>query len=220
MGAEIDPRTAIVVLAGFVVAISVHEFSHALAARLLGDPTAARLGRLTLNPIKHLDPFGTLLLILTMFSGAPGIGWGKPVPVDGAALKYGRAGMALVSAAGPFSNLLLAFSAAVALGLLNLDARSGDLLAQFVVTSLILNIGLAAFNLLPVAPLDGFGVLMGIVPSPVAYRLQWLERYGPGILLILVFSGSIIRFNLLAFILDPVRDVMFSVVLRAASLVT
>lgn len=217
---HIDPRTALVILAGFVVAITIHEFSHALASRLLGDDTATREGRLTLNPIKHLDPFGTLLLVITMFSGVPGIGWGRPVPVDGGALRYGRAGMAIVSAAGPLSNLILAFAAAVALSVLGLDPRRGDLVAQFVFTSLILNVGLAAFNLLPIAPLDGFGVLMGIVPSAVADRLQWLGQYGPLILLILVFSGTIIQFNLLSFVLDPVRDTLMSLVLRAASVVS
>ncbi|HEU5317260.1 MAG TPA: site-2 protease family protein [Chloroflexota bacterium] len=178
----------------------MHEFSHALAARLLGDFTAQRAGRLTLNPIRHLDPFGTLLLVLTTVTGAPGMGWGKPVPVNGAALRYGRAGMAIVSGAGPFSNFVLATLTFVALNHLSIPPDYED----GVVTFAILNLGLCAFNLLPIPPLDGFGVAIGILPAPLAYPLARVARYGPMILLILVFSANIIRISLLSLLLRPV----------------
>jgi Zn-dependent protease len=197
---SIDPRTAIILLAGFVIAIAVHEFSHALAARLLGDLTAQRAGRLTLNPLRHLDPFGTLLLVLTTVTGAPGMGWGKPVPVNGAALRYGRAGMAIVSGAGPLSNFILATLTFIALNHLAIPPDYEDA----VVTFAILNLGLCAFNLLPIPPLDGFGVAIGILPRALAYPLARLARYGPMILLIQVFSANIIRISLLSLVLRPV----------------
>jgi Zn-dependent protease len=161
---------------------------------------------------------GSLLLVVTMFSGAPGIGWGRPVPIDGASLRYGRMGMAIVSAAGPVSNLLLALVAALALRPLGIEGNNDSRWwADLIVTLLFLNVGLAAFNLLPIAPLDGFGVLMGVLPWSIASRLSWLGQYGPGILLILVFSGSIIRINLLSMILDPVRNVVLRGLLGIAA---
>jgi Zn-dependent protease len=187
-------------------------------ARLLGDRTAEQEGRLTLNPIRHLDPFGTLMIVITTFTGVAGIGWGKPVPVNGAALRNGRAGMALVSAAGPISNVLLA----IVSGLLLTQAReligANEWSAGLVELLLRVNIGLAAFNLLPIAPLDGFGVLIGVVPAPVAYRLAWLGQYGPGILLILVFSGSILGFSLLSFVLSPFVRAVSAIVLGVVNL--
>ena len=196
-----DPRSTIVLLVGFVIAIAVHEFSHAAAARALGDTTAQRAGRLTLNPIVHLDPFGTLLLILTTVTGAAGIGWGKPVPVDGRALKYGRAGMALVSAAGPLSNLVLATLVLIVVTRVDLPSQISP---RDVQGFIFLNIGLCAFNLLPIAPLDGFGVAIGVLPRPAAMALARVGQYGPAILMILVFSASIIRIPLLSLILEPV----------------
>src|SRR5262249_20197485 len=157
--------TALLLIAGFIVAITIHEFSHAATARGLGDETAVRAGRLTLNPLRHLDPFGSLLLVLTIFSGAPGFGWGRPVPLNPRNLRYGRLGMALVSAAGPLSNVALALIAAYGVRII----RGSDLevpvyAQQFIVDVILLNVSLCVFNLLPIAPLDGFGVLVGILP--------------------------------------------------------
>src|SRR5687768_12653847 len=110
-----DPRSTIILLLGFVIAIAVHEFSHAASARALGDSTAQRAGRLTLNPIAHLDPMGTLMIVISSVAGV-GFGWGKPVPYDPRAVRWGRFGGALVSVAGPLSNFLLALVLFLVLG--------------------------------------------------------------------------------------------------------
>jgi Zn-dependent protease len=213
----IDARTAAVVIAGFIIAITIHEFSHAYVAFLLGDRTAQQAKRLTLNPLRHLDPFGSLLLLLTIFSGAPGIGWGRPVPVDPRRLRGGRLGMAAVSAAGPFSNVCLAIVAAVLVRYVAAGTfEQQDLTLDFLGTLIVLNVGLAVFNLLPIAPLDGFGVVVGVLPWSIASFFARLGQYGPGILLLLIFSGSIIRFDLLGMILGPPRRALLALVRQVA----
>ena len=199
------------------MAITIHEFCHAFAAWSLGDPTAQQAGRLTLNPIKHLDPFGSLLLLLTILARAPGIGWGKPVPVNVRALRYGRLGMAIVSAAGPLSNLALALLAALTVRALDAaDQPVPPWVVEFIRILIVLNVGLCVFNLLPIAPLDGFGVAIGVLPWSIAGPIARLGRYGPGILMLLVFSGSLIHINLLNVILDPPRSALLRLVARAA----
>jgi len=192
------------VVAALMVGIAFHEFSHALVAYSLGDPTARRLGRLSLDPRVHLDPFGTLLLFIG------GFGWGKPVPVDGRRLRNGeKAGMGMVAAAGPLSNLLVAsvLAAPIKMGLVPWHTpflvpvsvsrwQADDYLGLFLSAVVIFNVVLAVFNLIPVAPLDGFRVAVGVLPREVSLFFRQLEPYGPGILLILVAlpfltSGSI-----------------------------
>ncbi|HET7768216.1 MAG TPA: site-2 protease family protein [Chloroflexota bacterium] len=207
---SIDPRATIALLIGFVIAIAVHEFCHAAAARALGDTTAQRAGRLTLNPLAHLDPMGTLMLVMTSLAGV-GFGWGKPVPVDGRALRLGRLGMALVSAAGPLSNFVLALGLFAVLPSL---ASATGVSRQDLFDLVMLNLGLCAFNLLPIAPLDGFGVLLGVLPRSLAVQLARLGQYGPVLLLILVFSGSILRFPVLGFVLRPVVSFLLDLILR------
>ncbi|SRR6266508_1268824 len=213
---RVDPRSVLVILAGFVIAIAVHEFSHALVARLLGDRTAQRAGRLTLNPIKHLDPFGSLMIVMTVLNGGRGFGWGKPVPVNPAALRFGGPGMALVSAAGPASNFLL--SVLVLLALPALD-RVNWLTADDVVRFYLLNVVLCAFNLLPIPPLDGFGVALGVLPAPLARPIAQIGRYGPVILLILVFSGYYLPVSPLQLILEPVIDVLVAISRRITGVI-
>jgi Zn-dependent protease len=168
-----------------LVCLPVHEAAHAAAAYLLGDSTARQQGRLTLNPLAHLDPLGALLLLFSF------IGWGKPVPVNPWRLRYGpRVGNALVAAAGPLSNLLLAVLAVIPFRLGLVHATS-SLLSQFVVYFVLINVGLALFNLIPLTPLDGFSVLQGVVDARTAQRLQPLALYGPYILLILLMLGWI-----------------------------
>jgi Zn-dependent protease len=191
----IDPAAAITTFFTFVLAlvvsISVHEFSHALVATRLGDPTPTMQGRLTLNPMAHLDPIGTLMILLA------GFGWGKPVQVSPSRLRTDpRAGMAVVSLAGPLSNIIAASLIAIPFRLdvfpsfwVGFNRFNGniDSLPAFVLgTTLFLNLILAVFNLIPVSPLDGFKVALGILPRNLANSFARTERYGPIILLLVI----------------------------------
>ncbi len=184
-----------VVAVGLLVAITVHEFGHAFTANLMGDPTPKRMGRLSLNPIRHLDPFGTLMVFLV------GFGWGKPVPVDFRALgRNPRRGMAAVSVAGAAANIVTAavFGALVRVGLVAWGSSPfvegggweiGSIAGDFVLYIIFLNLVLAIFNLIPIAPLDGFKIVVGLLPARQAYSFARLERYGPILLLLLLVFG-------------------------------
>lgn len=203
-------QSTILFLIALVVSLSVHEFSHAWSAYQLGDPTARNLGRMTLNPLVHLDPIGALMILFMAFSGY-GLGWGKPVPVNPYNLRVGpRIGMGLTAAAGPFSNLVLAalFAIPVRLGW----SQSG-LLFAFLLTMVFTNVSLAVFNLLPLPPLDGFNVLQGLLAT---FRTRWayewgnrLDRvaaYGPILLLAVLSLGWFTGFNVLGRVLVPLAD--------------
>jgi Zn-dependent protease len=171
-----------------LVAIDVHEFCHAWMADRLGDPTPRYQGRLTLNPLAHLDPLGTLMLILVRF------GWGKPVPVNPYNLRNGpKSGMAMVSFAGPLANLIAAALLAlpVRLGLVMPTLRGGIIPSpeMVVTTTILVNVSLAVFNLIPVAPLDGFKVAIGLLPYRWSHALAQFERYGPLLLIFLILPG-------------------------------
>lgn len=204
-----------------LIALSVHEWAHAMVANRLGDPTAKEQGRLTLNPIAHLDLMGTLLFFLV------GFGWGKPVPVDPRYFKHWKRDTALVSIAGPVSNLCIAFLAFGGLLLLSPGALSGDpwellmggvhgslatVFVDILRISIALNLGLMAFNLLPIAPLDGSKVLQVFIPYRYdqAYHL-WMQR-GPWILLGLLIAEDIFNVPLLmgwiGLVVSPVVRVM------------
>lgn len=175
-----------------LLAVTVHEMSHGLAAWKLGDPTARAMGRLTLNPLKHLDVVGTLVFFMTQ-----AIGWAKPVPVNPAYFKDPKRDMMIVSLAGPLSNILLAVASAVLLhfivGPLSMLNRSADPvlvpLLYMAYVSIQINIGLAVFNLIPIPPLDGSKVLAGLLPDHLAAKYYELEKYGFIIILVLVFTG-------------------------------
>ncbi len=172
-------------------AIVFHEISHGWAANAFGDPTAKRLGRLSPNPIRHVDPVGTVVLPLILaVSGAPVFGWAKPVPVVAGKMRKPRIHMMLVALAGPGMNLLLALVAAFALALVLPSAGpmqgGAAFLAQNLKNFLVINIFLAVFNLLPIPPFDGGHVVEGLLPRPLAKRYAKLGRFGFSLLIILL----------------------------------
>lgn len=181
-----------------IFAIVFHEVMHGYVARLFGDDTAARAGRLTLNPIRHVDPFGTLILpAILIFARLPVFGYAKPVPVDFSRLRSQRLGMIMVAAAGPLTNFTLAFVSAAILRRLvahaNLDSPDIRVIAHMLVASLQINVMLAVFNLFPLLPLDGGRVLTGLLPSSLARPYARLERYGFLILLLLLYTNWVDR---------------------------
>jgi Zn-dependent protease len=174
-----------------IASLSFHEAAHAWMADRLGDPTARQLGRLTLNPLAHIDWIGTVLFpLVALVSGLPLLGWAKPVPVDWRHLRSPRRDFALVALAGPVSNLVLATGAALVLNLLVTSGHGGLSTGMMMVAQAVsLNVLLAVFNLLPVPPLDGGNVLAGIVPEGAARVIDRLRPYGFLILYALIFSG-------------------------------
>ena len=174
-------------LPALLIAVTVHELAHALVADRLGDPTARRLGRITLNPLPHIDPLGALAFVIA------GFGWAKPVPVNAANLTHPKRDMAWVAAAGPLSNFCVAFLALAALrlaGSWGLLASRADPLAQVMLFIYYFNIGIGVFNLIPLPPLDGGHFLPFLLPAGAGRLVRGLEQYGAFILLILVFSGA------------------------------
>lgn len=181
-----NPIMFVLLFSCLVISLSIHEFAHAFSAHLLGDNTAKDLGRLTLNPLKHLDPFGTLLLLVV------GFGWGKPVPFNPYNLKNPRRDGAVISFAGPLSNLLIAGVFAV---IFRVSEGQGSALfitalSTFAYLMVYFNLFLAFFNLIPVHPLDGFKVVFGLLPRSLAVQWIQMEQYGMFILLILVVTRS------------------------------
>jgi Zn-dependent protease len=168
------------IIVGMLAGITSHEFSHAFVADRLGDHQPRALGRVSLNPLRHLDPFGTVLLVLV------GIGWGKPVPVRVDALRPGRTGMALVSAAGPVANLFVAIVVAAAFRIVDLSGLGGTVALQLLYLMVVVNLLLAILNLIPIPPLDGFGLLISLVPPRWEYTIRPYARYGIILLLLLL----------------------------------
>ncbi|MDO9528508.1 MAG: site-2 protease family protein [Syntrophales bacterium] len=181
-------------LAFFLIAIPLlysvilHELAHGWVAYRMGDPTAKLMGRLSLNPLKHLDPMGTFMLFIF------GFGWARPVPVNLNNLHSSRAGMILVSSAGIIVNMMLAFAALFLLRSLALPSHG--IAATMLYYMAQINIILAAFNLIPIPPLDGSKILMGFLPKRLEYQLSRLEPYGFLIIITLLFFG----------VLNPVID--------------
>jgi Zn-dependent protease len=184
-------------VAALVLAVCFHESAHGWVALQCGDPTARDLGRISLNPLKHIDPFGSVLLpAMLAYLGAPVFGWAKPVPVALARTRQPRSANLLISAAGPLSNLLLAGLFALVVALLEeRGARHGGIasgaLMLFAAYAVVVNVVLAVFNLLPIPPLDGFGVLESLLPRSLAGIARGLRRYGMLVLLLLMFTGAL-----------------------------
>src|SRR5436305_6241350 len=197
-----------------VIAIVFHEVAHGLVARRLGDPTAQERGRLSLNPIKHIDPFGTVILpLLLAISHAPVFGWAKPVPVNYARLRHPRRDMVLVALAGPGMNLLLAVGGAIVLaGTLswssNPDSVATAIIAANALKFIFINIFRGVFKLLPVPPFDGGHVVEGLLPAPLACRFRQIGRYSLLVLmlLLLVLPAISPSANVVGRIVSPVVD--------------
>jgi Zn-dependent protease len=213
-------------LFGLVLGITVHEFSHALCADLLGDPTSRRQGRLTLNPIAHFDPLGGLMVLVSMFTGF-GFGWGKPVQVNPVYFRIGpRAGLALTSFAGPMSNVVLATLFAAPL---RIAGAQGVFLSPTVwltlVTVVSTNVALTVFNLLPIHPLDGFGVLrnvLGTVRARWAYDvgdlLDRMRTWGPFVFMaLIVIDRALPGRGIIWTILGPVHELLMRLILGGRS---
>ncbi len=185
-------QTAVLVAAS-LLCITFHETCHGLAAYRLGDNTAKRMGRLSLNPLKHVDLMGLIMMALFRF------GWAKPVPVDMRNFKNPKAGMALTALAGPVSNVVLAYAAVVLCNfVMFLADRLGSTwlllaLAQFFVYVEIISAGLAVFNVFPIPPLDGSKVLFALLSDRAYDRLMRYEKYGMGLLMALLVTGAIDR---------------------------
>lgn len=184
-----DIQTLLIYIIPLTFAITLHEFAHGWVANQCGDATARMLGRLTLNPIKHIDPMGSILVpIVLYFTGSPFLfGWAKPVPINFNALKYPKRNMILVALAGPASNFIMAllwsFAIIIALSL------ESQLLIEMAKFGVVINLVLGVFNLLPLPPLDGSRIVSALLPNNLAYYYNKLEVYGLYIVLALLFFG-------------------------------
>ena len=187
-----DPLAAAIGFGILLISLTIHEAAHAWTADRLGDPTARRLGRVSLNPLVHIDWIGTVLLpIIAAVSNLPLIGWAKPVPVSVGNLRHPRRDFMLVAAAGPISNLLQAIAWALVLRVI-VAAPDGDA-AYFLQRAVIINLLLMFFNLIPIPPLDGGNVLLGLLPPQLARHYSQLRQYGFLILYALMLSGYAAR---------------------------
>lgn len=207
-----NPITLIYWLLAFGLSLSIHEAAHAWMADRLGDPTARLAGRMTLNPLAHLDPLGTLMLLFFRF------GWGKPVPIDDYNLQNPRKDAGLISLAGPAANLILATTLSLILRL-SPPASNFSLLTSVLLTPIIiLNVSWGIFNLLPIHPLDGGKILVGFLPSESALKVEEiLEEYQLIFLLLIIFPffGN----SLISIILDPVINLILGILLPGMSVV-
>ncbi len=207
-----NPGFFVALIVGLIVGITVHEASHATVAVALGDPTPRLMGRVSLNPLRHLDPIGSLMILIASF------GWGRPVMFNPQRLRTDPfLAAALVAVAGPVSNVLVALLAVLVLASgLSLPGTVQQVLQGI----LMVNVALAAFNLLPIPPLDGFGFVQNLLPRPMGQALAPIEPYGPLILLALVFLGpAVFGVNVLGVLMNPIRDAILTFIVSVAHLV-
>jgi Zn-dependent protease len=197
---QTDPAVAVAFLLGLVVGITVHEASHATSAYLLGDDTAYRDGRVTLNPLSHLDVLGSLMLLMA------GFGWGRPTPVVPSKLRGGVLGPVLVALAGPVSNLVIV---AVCGALYLVPALQGGYLRDIVVMMAFTNALLFVFNLIPIPPLDGSKILFPFLPRALDGFVNFMNQYGPMILLGLILVSFVTNLPIFNYLLAPVAPILF-----------
>jgi Zn-dependent protease len=211
-----------------LIAVTFHEAAHGFVAHLLGDDTAWRLGRVTFNPFKHIDPFGTVLLpVMLLLARSPFLfGYAKPVPVNFRALRHPRRDMILVAAAGPAMNLVLATLAVLSFRLLTYGADVPmRFLAANVRNALVLNVVLAVFNLLPIPPLDGGRILVGVLPKALGRPLSRLEPYGLvlliGLLIVLPLLGQHFGLDLdfLSYVITRSTNAIIAALLHLAAMI-
>ena len=201
-----NTQTLLLIAPPILLALTFHEYAHAYVAHRYGDDTAQKSGRLTLNPLRHLDPLGTIMIFLVHF------GWAKPVPVNPINLKNPKKDMLWISAAGPLSNMLLALVSGLLFRLFSDFSMPTDrdsvvgLLTIMVFLSLKINLALAIFNILPIAPLDGSKILYGILPPSFGKMVFTLERYGPFILIGLIIFGRATGVSILGGLIWPFVD--------------
>jgi len=211
MGGENEILFYLIFIPHVLLALSLHEASHAGAAFQLGDDTAALMGRLSLNPLRHLDPMGALAFLIIHF------GWAKPVPVNLLRFKNPRRDNMLVSLAGPLSNLALGLILLIALRLLYLaaplESEARNTAVSFLFVGAQLNVGLSFFNLIPIPPLDGSHILLGILPESLARRLEPLFRQGWMLLLLLILGSRFLNFSLLGIIIGKPMFAIINAVL-------
>ncbi len=195
--------TLLLIAPPILLALTFHEYAHAFVANKYGDDTAKQNGRLTLNPLAHLDLLGTIMIFLVHF------GWAKPVPVNPNRLKNPKKDMLWISAAGPLANMILALFSGILLRLIFVTVGKPDqhsitgLLIFMVIMSLQINLALAIFNVLPIAPLDGSKILYGLLPSKHEGKIYFIERYGPFILIGLIVFGQFTGVSILGRLIWP-----------------
>ncbi len=196
-------ETLLLIAPPILLALTFHEYAHAYVADKYGDDTAKQSGRLTLNPLAHLDPLGTIMIFIVHF------GWAKPVPVNPYKLKNPKKDMLWISASGPLANMILALMSGILLRFIYSIVGAPDqhsiigVLIFMVVMSMQINLALAIFNVLPIAPLDGSKILFGLLPSKHEGKIYFLNRYGPFILIGLIVFGRVTGVSVLGGLIWP-----------------
>lgn len=194
-----QPAYFVVWLFAILIALSLHEFSHAAMSSYLGDHTAKRLGRLTVNPLAHVDPMGFLMLILV------GFGWGKPVPFNPYNLRNQKWGPVAIALAGPGMNVALALVFGLTFRIFFPILGESNLLIQFLLVSVTLNLSLFVFNLIPIPPLDGSKLLLAFLSGPAAVRTRaWLETRGSMLLIGLIIADTFLHLGVFSVLLSPI----------------